>query len=387
MEITQNKKPQTLLAVLALIGLGLSIQLTSHYFDIRSGMGGFKSFCNMSATMNCDAVAASPYSEFAVGLPLSSFGAGWYLALLAVALFARNRFWKREAARLAFLMTGFGLILSLGYFSIMAFRLHTFCLFCLFLDGVALLSFLSVLWMKPEMPSVQKPEMTKWKKLIGAVAACIIIGVVGLRFLDTVSIPQSEIDQRVAEVLNSPVLPLDTNFPAIGPKDAPVTIVEFSDFQCPFCRIGAMVMNTLIERYPAQVRLVFKPFPLDASCNRMITQPMHLTACEAARTAVCAEHQGKFEAVYETLFDHQIQIVPGAPAKLAAAVGVNPDQLTTCSKDPEVSQLISKSVEEGIQLGVQSTPTFFVNGHKIEGFYPAPFWMGLIEKILATPAK
>jgi protein-disulfide isomerase len=223
--------------------------------------------------------------------------------------------------------------------------------------------------------------------MIATVGACIIVCVLGLRFFDTASITQSEIDQRVSEVLNSPVLPLDPNFPSIGSKDAPVTIVEFSDFQCPFCRIGAMVMNTLIERYPAQVRLVFKPFPLDASCNRMITQPMHLAACEAARTAVCADHQGKFEAVYETLFDHQIEIVPGAPAKFAGAAGVNSDQLATCSKDPEVSQLISRSIEEGIQLGVQSTPTFFVNGHKIEGFLPAPFWMALIEKILSTPAK
>jgi protein-disulfide isomerase len=265
----------------------------------------------------------------------------------------------------------------------MAFRIHSFCLFCLILDGVALLSFLTVLWMKPEMPSGEpKLEFAKWKKLIATLAGCLIAAVVGLRFLDNVSIPASELDQRVAEVLNSPVMPLDTNFPSFGPANAPVTIVEFSDFQCPYCRIGAMVMNTLIERYPAQIRLVFKPFPLDASCNRMITQPMHLTACEAARTALCADKQGKFQEVYESLFDHQTQILPGAPAKFAEAAGVNSGQLASCTQDAAISQQISKSIEEGIQLGVQSTPTFFVNGHRVEGFFPGPFWMALVEKIV-----
>jgi protein-disulfide isomerase len=382
MENSQNKKPLTLLAIVALIAVGLAVQLTLHYYDVRSGMAGFKSFCNISAKMNCDAVAASSYAEFAGGLPLSSFAVGWYLALFAIALVARNRFWRREALRLAFAMTSFGLILSLGYLFIMAMRIHTYCLFCLFLDASALLSFLAVLWAKPEAFSVQPPEIDKWKKLIGAVAACLIVAVVGMKYFDSDSVSASEIEDRVNEVLSSPVLPIDTHSPGFGPQSAPVTIVEFSDFQCPYCRIGAMVMNTVLERYPSQVRVVFKPFPLDASCNRLITQPMHLTACEAARTALCSDRQGKFESVYETLFDHQTQIVPGAPAKMAADVGIDTAQLETCVKDPEIAQTISKSIEEGLQLGVQSTPTFFVNGHKVEGFLPGPFWMRLVEKIV-----
>lgn len=204
MEITQSKKPQTLLALLALIGLGLSIQLTSHYYDLRTGMAGFHSFCNLGSKMNCDAVAASQYSEFVAGIPLSAFGAGWYLALLMVALVARNRFWRREAVRFAFLMTVFGLVFSLAYFSIMAFTIQTYCLFCLFLDGVGLFSFLTVLWMKPEKTTGEpKLEFSKWKKLIATLAGCLIVGVIGLHFLQGETIPSSEIDQHVNEVLAS----------------------------------------------------------------------------------------------------------------------------------------------------------------------------------------
>lgn len=381
MESSRSNKPVNFLALLALLGAGIAVQLASHYYDVRSGMAGFRSFCNLGTKMNCDAVAASAYSELAGGFPLASFAGGWYLSLFVIALLGRNRFWRREVTRFAFLMTSFGLLLSLAYLSIMAFQIHTYCLFCLILDGIALISLLTVLWMKPEGFSQQKLDRQKWTTLLSTLGGCIFVSVLGLKLLDNVSISQSEIEKHVNEVASSPVLPLEINgFPSMGQASAPVTIVEFSDFQCPYCRIGAMVMNTLLERFPAQVRVVFKPFPLDASCNRVITQPMHLAACEAARIAFCAEKQGKFQAVYENFFDHQTQITPGAPIKLATEAGADSAQISACVSGPATNQLLSKSIEEGIQLGVQSTPTFFVNGHRVEGVFPGPFWTQIVEK-------
>ena len=382
---SQGKKSLTALVILALVGIALSIELTQHYYALRSGLAGFHSFCDISKTMNCDAVAASSFSELGAGLPLSSFGAGWYLALLVVALIARHRFWRRDALRVAALMTSFGLLLSLSYLAIMAFRIKTYCIFCLGLDATALFSWLAVLSAKPELSwKRQKPDPAKWRLIAASTFACLAVAVFALQSFDSVSIPISKIDDLVNEVVQSPVLPVETGAaePSLGPLNAPVTIAEFSDFQCPYCRIGAMVMNALMERYPSRIRLVFKPFPLDASCNRMITQPMHLAACEAARTALCAQRQGKFQPVYETLFENQTSILPGRPAVMAAQVGVNADQLASCVKEPGISQTVAKSIEEGIELGVQSTPTFFVNGHKVEGFLPTPFWNRLIPRML-----
>jgi protein-disulfide isomerase len=382
---SSGKTLPTCLAALSLVAVGLSIMLTQHYYDVRSGMAGFHNFCNLGTKMNCDVVAASAYSEFVGGIPLSSFSAGWYLSLFIIALIARNRFWRREATRYALVMTSVGLFFSLAYFFIMAFKIKTYCLFCLGLDVSSLLAWMMVLWMKPERLQAQPPEPDKWKKMASLTIASIAVGIFGLSFLDSVSTPAGEIQDHIDAAMSSPVLPVDTQSPhlSIGPENAPVTIVEFSDFQCPYCRIAALIMKSLTNRYPTQVRVIFKPFPLDISCNRLLTQPLHLTACEAARTALCAQKQDKFIPVYEALFENQTDILPGTPAKMAKQAGADSDQLAACIKDPATSQELSKSIEEGIQLGIQGTPTFFVNGHKIENVFPAPFWNRLVDKILA----
>jgi protein-disulfide isomerase len=201
---------------------------------------------------------------------------------------------------------------------------------------------------------------------------------------DNVSLASTEIDQQVQAALNMPTMPLNItdHDPSFGPKNAPITIVEFSDFQCPYCRIGAQVLKSVTDRYPTQVRVVFRPFPWDQSCNRTVTHPMHEVACEVARVALCARDQGKFLPVYEELFEHQTDLVPGAAAQIATQQGVNAQQLATCTANPETNSELLRSIEEGITLNVDGTPTFFVNGHRVMGMLPGPFWDKLIDKLL-----
>jgi protein-disulfide isomerase len=381
----KNQKSLTLLAIFALIGVGLGVALSQEYYEIRTGLAGFRSFCNISTVMNCDRVAASRFSELIAGIPLSSFATGWYLATFILALIARNRFWRRDSVRALFAMSVVGTLFSVVYFLVMALSLHTYCLLCLGVDLVNIVLLILTLMLKPEGLSVQKPEPDKWKKMGAVVLASLLVSVFGLKAFDSVSMAQADINERVESVLSSPVLPVsvsDTD-PSFGPKDAPITIVEFSDFQCPYCRIGATVLKSVLNRYPNQVRVVFRPFPLDTSCNRIITRPMHLSACEAARVGLCAHQQGKFEPVYETLFEHQTEILPGTAAKMAESAGAKADQLAGCIASPEINSELAKDIEEGIQLDVQSTPTFFINGHKILGILPMPFWDQVIEKLQA----
>jgi protein-disulfide isomerase len=228
--------------------------------------------------------------------------------------------------------------------------------------------------------------MAKWKTLTGIIAAALVISVLGLRTLDeSESLSSAEATDRARKVLDSPVLPVASGpeFPSFGPADAPVTIVEFSDFQCPFCRIGAFMVNTVVQRYPTQVRVVFRNFPLDSGCNRKMDRPMHPYACEAAKTTVCAAKQGKFEPVYQTLFEHQTSLAPGRVAQLAQDAGLDPAQLAGCVASPETNIAISRDVEDAVNLGIQSTPTFFINGHKMEGALPPAVWNKVIDELLA----
>src|SRR5437016_3256397 len=136
MAINFNRR-LNLLTVFSLVGVILSVVLTQHYYQVRTGSAGFKSFCNIAQTMNCDVIAASPYSELVAGIPLSSFATGWFLALFAIALFARNSFWRREGLRAALGLTLFSTLMSVGYFLVMAGILKTYCLYCLGVDLIS----------------------------------------------------------------------------------------------------------------------------------------------------------------------------------------------------------------------------------------------------------
>lgn len=372
------------LAALALVGVGVSIYLTQHYYEVRNGSAGFHAFCNLGQAMNCDAVAASSYADLLPGFPLSSFSAGWFLAMFVIALVGRNAFWRRESLRLAFALSAVGVLFSVGYFGIMAGVLHTYCLFCLVTDALTILTFGIVLSLKPEGFAKHKPELAKWKALAAVSTGALVIAVLGLRVLDESGLSSSDVTMKARAVLDTPALSVhaDPEFPSFGPANAPVTVVEFSDFQCPFCRIGSFVVNSVIQKYPTQVRVVFRNFPLDSGCNRKMDHPMHAYACEAAKTVICANKQGKFEPVYQTLFENQATFAPGRVLALAQEAGADATKLNTCIADPDTAAAIARDVEEAANLNIESTPTFYINGHKMAGAEPPAIWSKIIDELL-----
>ncbi len=373
-----------ILNIFALAGVGISVALTQHFYDIRNGTSGFKSFCNLGQSINCDIVAASQFSELIWGLPLSGFASGWFLTLFFVSIFAHNPFWRRESLRASFALSLFSILIAIPYIIIMAFQLKTYCLLCFAVDTLSLLSFLTVLSLKPEGFSIHKLDLSKWKIFSGILVGSLVISVFGLKTLDQSAVPSADLAEITNGILNSPALSVrtDDNFPSIGPKTAPITIVEFSDFQCPFCRIGAFGLNSVLNRYPDKVRVIFRNYPLDQACNPHVPQPAHQFACEAASAALCAQRHGKFEIAYQELFEKQASFGPGRPLEIVKNLGINDADLKACAVSQETATRITQDIEEATQLGVRSTPTFFINGYKIEGVYPIPIWNNVIEKLL-----
>jgi uncharacterized membrane protein len=193
------KTPKSLLilSILALLGLAFGIQLTQHYYEIRSGLASFHSFCNINSQMNCDVVAASPSADFIAGFPLSSFTVGWYISLFIITLLGRDRFWLRDATRAIFAMGVIGVCFSAVYFAVMAFTIHTYCLFCLGIDAVNVLVLAFAVSLKPEGLAVQKPEMAKWKVMAGALVASIVVAVFALKVsFDNVSLASADINDK-----------------------------------------------------------------------------------------------------------------------------------------------------------------------------------------------
>lgn len=154
--------------------------------------------------------------------------------------------------------------------------------------------------------------------------------------------------------------------PSLGPANAPVTVVEFSDFECPVCRSLHDVLRGLLPNYP-QVRVIFKDFPLDQ---------IHPWARTAALAGRCAYQQDPkaFWKMYDLIYDNQDVISAenawGEMTDFAGKSGINPDALKACMASPEAAAAIDASRANGVLLEVNSTPTIFVNGRRIVGADP-----------------
>jgi protein-disulfide isomerase len=381
-------KPNIRLALLPLfsvIGASSAIYLAKHYYELRLGTAGFKSLCNISEAMNCDAVTSSRFAEIMPGLPLSSFVAGWFLALIILGLMARVSDWRREAVLVSTLMSGFASLYSIALLAVMALVIHKFCLFCLVIDAVNFALFGTCLSLMNLNKSTSVFGGARWSKIQSnalIVLGSLLIMVVVLRPAEENASAEAkaEIQTQVSQILASE--PVEVKAPegmaTFGSATAPITIYEFSDFQCPFCKREAVVMKQLLSRYEGKIRLVFMPFPLDNSCNRLITRPMHEYSCALARNAFCAGKVGKFESVYEKIFEDQELLTKDSATKIPAEFGIAADTQKTCADSEEAKKALSNSIEEGIRLKVDSTPTFFVNGKRVSLALPIEAWDQII---------
>jgi len=155
--------------------------------------------------------------------------------------------------------------------------------------------------------------------------------------------------------------------PAKGPADAPVKVVEYSDFLCPFCRNLAAGLTQFVPQAGGRVVLYFKNYPLDQECNDALPRSTHPGSCQLALGAVCAQYQGKFPAYHNRVFAAEGLHNPQASdvVRLAGEAGLNADAMRGCLEDPQAKADLAAQIAEGRRLDVRATPTLYVNGKKL----------------------
>jgi protein-disulfide isomerase/uncharacterized membrane protein len=380
---TLSRTKLNLLAVLAVIGLAISIVQTMHFAEVRSGQAAFESFCTIGKTFDCNAIDASPYSELFAGIPLSAAAAGWWLAILVFSLVARSAEFAAMLAPVMLAMTSVGAIFSLLYLWIMVSVLKVGCLLCLVIDAVNFTAFGALLhsWIKRDKSAKM---VIDFKMPAIVTAASLFVVILFARGMQQGVPDNSAVNLRVDSILASQALdvPVPAEAPVIGNPNATVTIVKFSDFQCPSCRMGAQSLHPVLKRYDDRVRFVFRNFPLDMGCNRVVQSRMHPHACELARGAICSQAQGKFEPFYERVFESQASLKSGSALEIARNLGMDAAKFEACLGEQATADRVSRDIEDGITLKVQSTPTFFLNGKRVEGALPPQAWNRLIEAAL-----
>ncbi len=210
-------------------------------------------------------------------------------------------------------------------------------------------------------------------------AAVVVAGaLIGAAIIFSRQSPQKSVtaidgvESGVPSTLENPHI-FEEGDPALGSPGAPVVMVEFSDFQCPFCkRFFDASGKAILEQYvkTGAVRFVYRDFPLDDA---------HPKARAAAEAAECAGAQGKFWQFHDYLFENQSKISSMDFVAVGDMFGLDSARFSACVRGRETSDEVEKDFRDGILLGVEGTPTFFVNGTLVSGALPFSQFQRVIE--------
>jgi protein-disulfide isomerase len=164
--------------------------------------------------------------------------------------------------------------------------------------------------------------------------------------------------------------------PAIGPKNAPITMIEFSDYQCPYClKWNSEVYQRLLKAYPDKIRFVYRDFPLTS---------IHPEAEAAAEAADCAGAQGRYFDYHDKLFSGELELGSKAYIQYANELGLNETKFNDCMSNHLYKDEVNADFQYAANLGVRSTPTFFINGIALIGAQPYEAFQQVIDKELSA---
>lgn len=175
---------------------------------------------------------------------------------------------------------------------------------------------------------------------------------------------------------SAPVVRISDSGPSKGGRNAPVVIVEFSDFQCPYCKQATSTLKQVLQSYGESVKLVFKHTPL----------PIHADAFKAALAAVCADKQGKFWEYHDRLFNSNV-LSTDALRKEAAELGIEMNEFNACLDSEASRAAVLKDMKEAKQADIQGTPSFVISGSVLRGARSFEDFKSVIDQELKKSGK
>ncbi len=360
-----------IVAALSLAGLINACVLTREHFLFHTDPG-YLSFCDFNEGFTCKGVALSPWSVF-LGVPVSVWGILGTISLGLAGLWPFSRRYHPRAAAGALLLLSAGAVASsLVLSAVSTFLIGALCPLCLLSHALNGLTAATVLIAARKLGGIKvciseflDLLRSHWLRGAGAAAAgvttvlTIVLGYPPYWTRGQTPPPAAALQTGVT----------DKGSPWIGAEHPDVTIVEYSDYQCPHCRRAHQEVRKAIAENSSCMRLVHCQFPLDQHCNPMVTRQMHERACDLACMAVCAGEQGKFWEANDFLFDCPAQESLSSE-ELAHALRLDRSALDQCLASDRVRAAVKRDIEEGMALGVRGTPTFVIDGKLHPGKLP-----------------
>lgn len=186
-------------------------------------------------------------------------------------------------------------------------------------------------------------------------------------------------DTNVTNISNFNFVPGVDDDPAIGSADAAVTIIAFEDYQCPFCLKAEIIIQELLLEYPDDILFVYRDFPL---------YTIHPQALPAAMAANCAGEQGQYWEYHHALYDNQSALSQtGIYDQLADQLGLNTENFSSCITSERYKSEVQADQDEGLLAGVNSTPTWFVNGVEYTGVLSLEQWRTIVDYELSKQSQ
>jgi uncharacterized membrane protein/protein-disulfide isomerase len=344
---------------LALAGLAMSAYLTFVHLKLHQEIG-YRSGCSISATVSCDAVAMSDYGTL-LGLPVALWGAWFYAALAFVAalgLRGGRRLPRSPAVWLA-LAGGFSFLLSVALAGISAFVIKAFCPVCVGLYavniGLLIVGVLSLRSTGEGFGTALGAELSAVRRMPGE---ALMFAGAPLLIL-------------VGAALGYPkgFKPVDDLCAAAKASGGKLTMEVYTDFQCPHCKIADTMLRSL--RSSKTLTVVHRQFPLDMECNPLLKRPLHVGSCLQALAAVCAGKQGRYDAMSDAIFDRDLRTLPDLRA-VAQQSGMDLPAFDACLGSPAVREEMLKEIRQGVDRGIEGTPTAFIVGRQYQGGWDWP---------------
>lgn len=193
-----------------------------------------------------------------------------------------------------------------------------------------------------------------------------------LSFLSKFSASDAQADVPVPEETQDVVT---TDDPSLGSRTAPVTIVEFADFGCPFSREESFVVRAIAAQFPDSVRFVYRDFPIT---------DLHPDAANASEAGECAAEQGRFWDYHDKLYANQSDLSEDALVRYAQELNMNAGQFSRCMASDRNLSEIEADYAAGVEAGVRGTPTFFINGVRVQGAIPQDIMAELVEQFSSS---
>ncbi len=382
---------------LAVVGVVTSLYSIKHHLELRIH-GHTDASCNINSSINCDAVAASKYSEI-LGVPLGVWGLGYFLAMvvLAITVFTQHKS-SKEHEPTWFVMTAIGVLTSLALAGISLGVLGTVCIVCVVIYTLTL-GQAGLAW---KLWSDGKATMAFNGKALSSglstVAVVVALTVGGFNFLQPAKQLPPELQDTPGKIdgpktisnLSPSTVDIPINKTAYsgfgedfrkGPDDAKIVIVEFADYMCPACGQTAPVIEDIGKQLGSRALIVFKNFPLSNQCNSGVQQDMHPHSCDIAKLARCAGGKGKFWDYHLLAMAEQSKASKEKMREWGKHVGLSDQEMDGCLASKDMLAKIKDDVSVADKIGVNSTPTIFINGRKYFGERTAPALRATIESM------